>query len=86
MRRVRPGGPLISWALFSSHHCQMAGARRGWRIRRSGGGGSNACVLHYIENNQPLNDGDLVLVDAGCELECYASDITAHLSGQQSFR
>jgi Xaa-Pro aminopeptidase len=40
------------------------------------GGGNNACVLHYIENSQPLNDGDLVLVDAGCELECYASDIT----------
>ena len=39
-------------------------------------GGKNACVLHYIENNQPLKSGDLVLIDAGCELDYYASDIT----------
>lgn len=39
-------------------------------------GGANACILHYIENNKPLNDGDLLLVDAGCEYDCYASDIT----------
>ncbi len=39
-------------------------------------GGANACVLHYIENNKPLCDGDLVLIDAGCELGCYAADIT----------
>jgi len=39
-------------------------------------GGANACVLHYIENNAQLRDGDLVLIDAGCELEGYASDIT----------
>jgi len=40
------------------------------------GGGRNSCILHYRENNQPLADGDLLLVDAGCELECYASDVT----------
>src|SRR6202050_1221955 len=40
------------------------------------GGGPNSCVLHYRENDQPLKDGDLLLVDAGCEFECYASDIT----------
>jgi Xaa-Pro aminopeptidase len=40
------------------------------------GGGANSCILHYRENNQPLRDGDLLLVDAGCEYECYASDIT----------
>jgi Xaa-Pro aminopeptidase len=39
-------------------------------------GGANACTLHYRDNNQPLASGDLLLVDAGCELECYASDIT----------
>ena len=39
-------------------------------------GGKNACILHYIENNKPLKDGDLVLIDAGCEFENYASDIT----------
>ncbi|OOV87207.1 Xaa-Pro aminopeptidase [Oceanospirillum linum] len=40
------------------------------------GGGANACILHYVENSQPLQAGDLVLVDAGCELEHYAADIT----------
>lgn len=40
------------------------------------GGGKNACILHYIQNNQTLQSGDLVLVDAGCEYEYYASDIT----------
>jgi Xaa-Pro aminopeptidase len=39
-------------------------------------GGENACVLHYIKNDEVLNDGDLVLVDAGCEYKMYASDIT----------
>ncbi len=39
-------------------------------------GGENACVLHYIENSKPLIDGELLLVDAGCEFELYASDIT----------
>ena len=40
------------------------------------GGGANACVLHYRANNAPLGDGDLLLIDAGAEYECYASDIT----------
>ena len=40
------------------------------------GGGPNSCILHYRDNNQTLKDGDLLLVDAGCEYECYASDIT----------
>lgn len=40
------------------------------------GGGENGCILHYVENNKPLKDGDLVLIDAACEYELYASDIT----------
>ena len=39
-------------------------------------GGANACTLHYNANNCRLNDGDLLLIDAGCELDGYASDIT----------
>ena len=39
-------------------------------------GGANACVLHYVENNAALRAGDLLLIDAGCELDGYASDIT----------
>ena len=40
------------------------------------GGGANACVLHYISNRDQLNDGDLLLIDAGAEYDGYASDIT----------
>lgn len=53
------------------------------------GSGANACILHYTENNQPLNKGDLVLIDAGGEYQNYAADITrtfpvnGHFSGEQ---
>jgi Xaa-Pro aminopeptidase len=40
------------------------------------GGGANACVMHYRDNDRRLCDGDLLLLDAGCELDYYASDIT----------
>jgi Xaa-Pro aminopeptidase len=40
------------------------------------GGGANATILHYVENNMPLKDGDLLLIDAGAEFHGYASDIT----------
>ena len=39
-------------------------------------GGANACVLHYVQNDARLNSGELLLIDAGCELDGYASDIT----------
>ncbi len=40
------------------------------------GGGRNATILHYVTNDQPLRSGELVLIDAGCELSGYASDVT----------
>lgn len=40
------------------------------------GGGKNGCILHYIENSAAIKNGDLVLIDAGCELDYYAADIT----------
>jgi Xaa-Pro aminopeptidase len=40
------------------------------------GGGANACILHYRDNGAPLRDGDLLLIDAGCEYDYYASDVT----------
>lgn len=43
------------------------------------GSGENACILHYTENNSPLQSGDLVLIDAGGEYENYAADITRTL-------
>jgi Xaa-Pro aminopeptidase len=39
-------------------------------------GGANACVLHYVQNDARLNAGDLLLIDAGCEVDGYASDVT----------
>ena len=40
------------------------------------GGGHNSCILHYNENSEQLNDGDILLIDAGAEYDYYASDIT----------
>ncbi len=40
------------------------------------GGGDNACILHYVENNQLLKGNDLVLIDAGCMINGYCGDIT----------
>jgi Xaa-Pro aminopeptidase len=40
------------------------------------GAGNNGCILHYIDNDGLIADGDLVLVDAGCEFESYAADVT----------
>jgi Xaa-Pro aminopeptidase len=54
---------------FRRHGCQQA-------YSPIVAGGNNACVLHYTTNDAPLNDGDLLLIDAGAELELYASDIT----------
>ncbi|MCB9915374.1 MAG: aminopeptidase P N-terminal domain-containing protein [Planctomycetes bacterium] len=39
-------------------------------------GGNNGCILHYVENDAPLVDGELLLLDAGCEVDFYASDVT----------
>ncbi len=75
MRTCRPGDMEYQLASRFSHYCQMRGATE-LAYPSIVGGGNNACVLHYIENSDELRDGDLVLIDAGCELECYASDIT----------
>jgi Xaa-Pro aminopeptidase len=75
MRTTRPGDAEYQLASRFSHHCQLGGAPE-LAYPSIVGGGNNGCVLHYVENKDVLRDGDLVLIDAGCELECYASDIT----------
>jgi Xaa-Pro aminopeptidase len=55
--------------VFTSRHCEAS-------YQPIVGSGANACVLHYITNRDPLNDGDLLLIDAGAEYDGYASDIT----------
>ncbi len=57
------------------HHFAMQGARE-CGYNTIVGGGENGCILHYTENNAQLKDGDLVLIDAGCELQGYSADIT----------
>jgi Xaa-Pro aminopeptidase len=49
------------------------------------GAGANATILHYVENDQPLADGDLVLIDAGCELAFYTADITRTFPASGTF-
>ena len=74
MKAVRPG--MMEYALeaelnyiFGKNGCVPS-------YNSIVGGGENGCILHYVENNKELKDGDLVLIDAACEYEFYASDIT----------
>ncbi len=74
MKAVKPG--MMEYALeaelnyvFGKNGCVPA-------YNSIVGGGENACILHYVENDQELKDGDLVLIDAACEYQLYASDIT----------
>lgn len=75
MRNAAPGTFEYQLESVILSHCMHKGARF-QAYSPIVGGGENACILHYIENDAPLKDGDLVLIDAGCELDCYASDIT----------
>ncbi len=75
MQRCRPG--MMEYQLeaellyeFAQHGC------REQAYQTIVGGGANACILHYIKNDAELQDGDLVLIDAGAENKYYASDIT----------
>ena len=75
MKRARKGGYEYSLEAELIHTFMEHGARS-TAYPSIVGGGANGCILHYIENSAPLKEGDLVLIDAGCELDCYASDIT----------
>lgn len=75
MKSCKPGMFEYQLQAEIEHECMMSGSPRP-AYSAIVGGGKNACVLHYVENNQKLQDGDLVLIDAGAELEYYASDIT----------
>ncbi len=75
MKVCKPG--VYEYQLEAEIHHEFA--RNGARFPAYNtivGGGANGCILHYVENDQVLKKGDLVLIDAGCELEYYAADIT----------
>ncbi|HTW38232.1 MAG TPA: Xaa-Pro aminopeptidase [Steroidobacteraceae bacterium] len=74
MRACRPGLAEYQIAAEIVHEFNRHGA--GTSYEPIVGGGANACILHYRENSDRLREGDLLLIDAGCEYGCYASDIT----------
>ncbi|HBH35525.1 MAG TPA: Xaa-Pro aminopeptidase [Gammaproteobacteria bacterium] len=75
MKKCRPGLKEYQLQAQFEHETMSKGAT-GQAYPAIIGGGDNGCILHYIENRDELRDGDLVLVDAGCEIDCYASDIS----------
>lgn len=75
MRVCRPGGYEYQLEAEILHEFMMHGARFP-SYNSIVGGGANGCILHYTENSDELKDGELVLIDAGCEYDYYAADIT----------
>jgi Xaa-Pro aminopeptidase len=74
MKFAKPGVWEYQLAAEIHHEFELEGMEPGYRSIV--GTGANACVLHYVENNAPLKDGDLVLIDAGGEHRGYTADIT----------
>ncbi|MFN2501207.1 MAG: aminopeptidase P N-terminal domain-containing protein [Pyrinomonadaceae bacterium] len=75
MKRVRPGMNEFQVESLMESYMRDKGAS-GVAYNSIIGAGENATILHYVENNMPLKDGDLILIDAGAEYQGYASDIT----------
>jgi Xaa-Pro aminopeptidase len=75
MRACRPGMAEYELEAELSYEFRRRGAD-GHAYTPIVAGGANACILHYVENNKLLAGHSLVLIDAGCELDGYASDIT----------
>jgi Xaa-Pro aminopeptidase len=75
MRFVRPGQHEFEVEAELLHEFCRHGARHP-AYTSIVAGGANACTLHYVGNDAVLRDGDLLLIDAGCELDSYAADIT----------
>jgi len=75
MRATRPGRMEYEIEAELLHEFRKSGAQAP-AYTSIVAGGANACVLHYVGNNAQLKDGDLLLIDAACELDGYAADIT----------
>lgn len=74
MKFARPGRFEYQLAAEIHHEFELQGMEPGYGTIV--GSGANACILHYVENNAELRDGDLVLIDAGGEYQGYTADIT----------
>ena len=75
MKKVKPGMTEGQVEALMEAYMKDKGAS-GVAYNSIVGGGDNATILHYVENNMPLKDGELILIDAGSEYKGYASDIT----------
>jgi len=75
MEAVKPGMFEYQLEGLIRNHCAQNGSRFD-AYSSIVGSGENACILHYTANDQEIKDGDLILIDAGCEINHYASDIT----------
>ena len=74
MRATSPG--IGEWQIQSVIEAHFTACRSRWSYPSIVGGGENATILHYNSNDNEISNGELVLVDAGCEVSGYASDIT----------
>ena len=74
MRASFPG--IGEWQIQSTIEAHFTTCKSRWSYPSIVGGGDNATILHYNSNDNEISDGELVLVDAGCEVSGYASDIT----------
>ena len=75
MQTTAPG--LFEYQVQAELECEFRLGGSQWPAYPSiVAGGANACILHYTENDRRLRDGDLLLIDAGAEFNCYAADIT----------
>ena len=77
MRACRPG--RFEYEIAAEIRHEFMRARADISYLPIVGGGANGCILHYRESTDELRDGELLLIDAGCEYESYASDITRTL-------
>ncbi len=75
MAFCRPGQHEYELEAELAHEFASAGARH-LAYPSIVGSGANACTLHYVDNDAVMRDGEMVLIDAGCELEYYAADVT----------
>ena len=84
MKACRPG--MYEYELEAEFLYEFRRNGAGWAYTSIVGGGENACILHYTENNAVLNEKQLVLIDAGAEYEGYAADITRTFPVDGKFR
>ena len=75
MQECRPGMHEYEIEAIFQHEFRRAGSESA-AYPSIVAGGENACILHYTNNNAKLRDGDLLLIDAGCEMDGYAADIS----------